>query len=59
MVLPQYELVPKLEFVSYYYQLVLVRYTCIARMRLVALPHTSSKLLRLVPLQPALANTKH
>ena len=32
MVLPQYELVPKLEFVSYYYQL-LVRYTCIARMR--------------------------
>ena len=33
MVLPQYELVPKLEFVSYYYQLVLVRYTCIARMR--------------------------
>ena len=33
MVLPQYELVPKLEFVSYYYQLVLVRYTCIARIR--------------------------
>ena len=33
MVLPQYELMPKLEFVSYYYQLVLVRYTCIARMR--------------------------
>ena len=35
MVLPQYELVPKLEFVSYYYsyQLVLVRYMCIARMR--------------------------
>ena len=33
MVLPQYELVPKQEFVSYYYQLVLVRYTCIARMR--------------------------
>ena len=32
MVLPQYELVPKLEFVCYYYQLVLVRYTCIARM---------------------------
>ena len=32
MVLPQYELVPKLEFVSYYYQLVLVRYMCIARM---------------------------
>ena len=33
MVLPQYELVPNPEFVSYYYQLVLVRYTCIARMR--------------------------
>ena len=32
MVLPQYELVPNPEFVSYYYQL-LVRYTCIARMR--------------------------
>ena len=33
LVLPRYELVPKLEFVSYYYQLVLVRYMCIARMR--------------------------
>ena len=33
MVLPRYELMPKLEFVSYYYQLVLVRYTCIAFMR--------------------------
>ena len=33
MVLLQYELVPKLEFVSYYYQLVLVRYTCIECMR--------------------------
>ena len=32
MVLPQYELVPNPKFVSYYYQL-LVRYTCIARMR--------------------------
>ena len=32
MVLPQYELVPKLEFVSYYYQL-LVRYMCIAHMK--------------------------
>ena len=32
VVLPQYELVPNPEFVSYYYQL-LVRYTCIARMR--------------------------
>ena len=32
MVLSQYELVPNPEFVSYYYQL-LVRYTCIARMR--------------------------
>ena len=32
MVLPQYELVPNPEFVSYYYQL-LVRYTCIAHMR--------------------------
>ena len=32
MVPPRYKLVPKLEFVSYYYQLVLVRYTCIARM---------------------------
>ena len=31
MVLPKYELVPNMEFVSYYYQL--VRYTCIARMR--------------------------
>ena len=33
VVLLQYELVPKPEFVSYYYQLVLVRYTCIARVR--------------------------
>ena len=33
MVLLQYELVPKLDFFSYYYQLVLVRYTCIAHMR--------------------------
>ena len=33
VVLPQYELVPKLEFVSYYYQLVLVRHTCISHMR--------------------------
>ena len=32
VVLPQYNLMPNPEFVSYYYQL-LLRYTCIARMR--------------------------
>ena len=33
MVLPQYELVPNLKFVCYYYSQLLVRYTCIAHMR--------------------------